>query len=144
MRFMVNVLKKKSVLSVLGALLVVAAAGTAMAASGVSALVLEGDDGVATARGAQEPLGTLSARPGETRGVIRRSASPDNGNEVADTQPVPETQPVSQAVGGSSGAGGGGGAGKLPFTGFVAIPMLLLGAALLGFGVVARRRPLNA
>jgi hypothetical protein len=54
------------------------------------------------------------------------NTSPSSGTSV---QPARQTQFSS-----------GQGSGQLPFTGFAAIPVLLLGVALLGAGLVLRRR----
>lgn len=145
--------------------LVLVLAGTAFAASGVGTLVTAGDDGAATARGAQQPLGALSATPPAP------VAPPGGGN--------PDTGRGGSAGDGGNGGGGNGGGGtkgddgdggangdgvggdrrlgstnrggepvsnvagagdSLPFTGFLAIPVLLAGAALLISGMVLRRR----
>ena len=50
-----------------------------------------------------------------------------------DDTPASDVQPAAQVE--SAGTGG-----ELPFTGFAAIPVLVLGLALLGAGVVLRRQ----
>lgn len=60
---------------------------------------------------------------------------PDSDNQAAPSPDQNEVQParqVTQGVTASTGA-------ELPFTGFAAIPVLLIGLALLGGGLVMRR-----
>ncbi|HEY1360127.1 MAG TPA: hypothetical protein VGF21_17645 [Thermoleophilaceae bacterium] len=93
-------------------------------------------DNGATGQTAQEPLGSLSASPPsgnvqpqqnqDQSGVAGKSGDDDGGS----------------SPGASAGttASGGGGSSRLPFTGFVAIPLLVAGAGLLIVGVGLRRR----
>jgi len=79
---------------------ILCAAGTAFAVSGVSTLATSGDGGGPTARGAQEPLGMLSATPPA---------------ETLPGTPPAETLPEQGSGGGGPGGGGGGpGGGELP------------------------------
>ena len=66
------------------------------------------------------------------------------GNQVlgeSEESPVPaeQVQPARQTQFSSSANGSGGTGGQLPFTGFAAIPVLVLGVALLGGGLALRR-----
>ena len=77
-------------------------------------------------------------------GVAQYNSPNNNGNEGGNL--------AGEEQGGGGGGGGGGetqpaeqvaaqgGSGSLPFTGFVAIPLLVGGAALAGTGAVLRRR----
>ena len=123
-----------------------------MAASGVSSFAATGDGSNATAHQAQVPLGNLSATPpaptGNTSpgggnlapgseapsgGTLGESeASPGNGSGSGDTSPEAAEEVT------VSGSGGNG--SSLPFTGFLAIPVLLVGVALLASGMAIRRR----
>ena len=116
--------------------LVLVGAGAAFAASGLSSLV-GSDDGATSGRAAQQPLGTLSASPpaGETLG--QKTPNQDNG-VASEEEEDGFTQVAGANEGGRSGAGGDG--KKLPFTGFLAITVLLVGAGLLTAGLVLRRR----
>ena len=123
----------------LAACLVAGAVGVATASAGISAVILgDGDD--ATARRAQAPLG-YSKQP-----TIEPSPKPDSSTPTEQPQPRGGTKPGTVANPRGSGApvtagpGAGGSGGKLPFTGFLAIPLLAAALALLGAGVVTRRR----
>ncbi len=115
-------------LLVLAAILLVS--GVAFVASGVA----KSDNG-ATGRSAAEPLGALSAAPpgGDT--------APKQQGEVLGQTGGGDTGNTGNA--GASGGSGGGGSSRLPFTGFVAIPLLVAGAGLLMVGVGLRRRTLR-
>jgi hypothetical protein len=100
-----------------------------------------------------DSLGAQSATPVQTNGT------PDQGNvegefgsggdDPADTQPAADTGGGDDPAGASlpsadseakaSGAAGSQ-AASLPFTGFMAIPVLLAGLMLLGSGLVIRSR----
>jgi hypothetical protein len=128
---------------VLAAFLLLAAGGTAVAASGVSVLVTSGEDRASTAQNG-EPIGTASARlpgagqalPGEGRGEAR---TPPGGapEDVPEVGGAPGEGAGEGAIG-DAAAGGDGGA--LPFTGFLAIGVLAVGVVLLLGGMLFRRR----
>jgi hypothetical protein len=75
--------------------------------------------------------GTKGCNEGASNGT---NASAGNCAEpAAATEPAVETQAVQQVAVNGSG-------GSLPFTGFVAIPVLIIGLGLLGAGVAMRMR----
>ncbi len=76
----------------------------------------------------QNDQSTTSPDSNSNQGQPQSNAQP---NQVA--QPSQVAQPVRQVEAGASGS-------QLPFTGFAAIPVLLIGAALLTTGLVLRRR----
>ena len=131
----------KSRLTTVAVIAILCAAGTAMAASGVSTLVTSGDDGAATAQGSGEPLGTLSART--PSGTLTPSDTPSDhgtrGEQGAGAPGGGNTQPVGDVSPSTPDATGGGSA-SLPFTGYLLIPILLIGTVMLGIGVALRRR----
>jgi hypothetical protein len=141
-----RMLRSKSPVTIVTLGLVLALSGVALAAAGGSSLVVTGEDSAATSAGTQEPLGTLSATPPPE--VEGEEATPPDvlGDNVA--PPVRGgTEAVSDgegAVAGAPAAGSGDGVRSLPFTGFVALPVLILGAALLAAGMVMRRRQVRA
>lgn len=128
-----------AIMTLLASGLILSGGGTAL---GVVALQAKDDAGVAQ-------YGSPDTAPGQ---VLGETASGD------DTPDAPD-------VAGTAGSGGGGGGdvlgttarggtdiqatrqiatapgGSLPFTGYAAIPVLLLGLAMVGAGLVLRRRP---
>jgi hypothetical protein len=62
------------------------------------------------------------------------NASPSPSNDEAQSAPAEEVQTTRQVEAGTAATGN-----QLPFTGFAAIPVLLLGLALLSAGLVMRR-----
>ena len=107
--------------------------------------------GVSAAQNAQDPLGAQSAAPNVGLGLPDQGDVRDNddsgGNPGSGSAPTAGTDP---GQGGSlpstdSGSAPGSPAGttasaSLPFTGFLAIPVLIAGIALLGTGLAVRRR----
>ncbi len=139
-------------LTALAVIAILCTAGVAVAASGAATRAGDGDG--ATARGSQQPLGSLSSGSGGDQ-VEGGSPAPldldesEGGGTLGDTEE--SDGPIGTASGSSnpSAAGAapdaapvstGGGSGSLPFTGYLAIPVLLLGAVMLGVGVALRRR----
>jgi hypothetical protein len=118
-------------LRVLIALVVLAASGTVLAATGAASSVFGDGDG-ATAQSGQERVGGYSA-PTPRQEVQGQS---EDGIVLG-------AQGKGQAAQGGAGGGGGGG-GRLPFTGLMAIPVIALGVGLLGAGLVLRRRTTRA
>lgn len=140
---------RKSPLLVAAVALVLLLAGSAFAASGVGTLVTGGEDGAATAHSAQAPVGSVSATPSvnatpPSSGVGSDVASHNPPAQDADVTDTPKagvkTATASGTTAGSGASGGGTTAGALPFTGFLAIPVLLAGAAMLLIGIALRRR----
>jgi hypothetical protein len=127
----------KSPSAVLVVLVVLGGGGTALAAAGVSSVVLGDGDG-ATAKSAQEPLGRLSASPPAPGPRQTGGAFTAKGDPGSDGITLGADAPRHVA------RGGGAGGGRLPFTGLVAIPVIALGLALLGGGLVLRRRTARA
>ena len=110
--------------------LFVCGAGTALAASGVGSLVTNGEDGAVSARGTEQPLGTLSIGDRNTPGDTGPGVAGDTGEGGAG-------EVLGNRASGNASAGSG---SNLPFTGFLAIPLLVLGAGMLVGGVALRRR----
>lgn len=144
---------RKSPLLVAAVALVLLLAGSAFAASGVGTLVTGGEDGAATAHSAQAPVGSVSATPSvapPNSGV--GSATPPNsrvGSDVTSNNPpvqdadLTSTNKAGVKTATARGTAAGNGASatsQLPFTGFLAIPVLLAGAAMLLIGIALRRR----
>lgn len=141
---------------------ILCAAGTAFAVSGVSTLATSGDGGGPTARGAQQPLGTLSATPpAETLGEQGSGGGgpggggdrPGGGGGPGGGGELPGggeggNKGVQGSGGSAPSAYGGAGAptptaatgAPLASTGFLLIPLLLTGAGLLCAGAMLRRR----
>jgi hypothetical protein len=123
-------------------------AGTAIAAgivlvgfTGISMGV--SDDATVTGRSAQEPLGSqVHASPQTNQGVAgeQDEVPPPGGTVAGETETLNETQPAPLPDTGQVSGSGGDDAASLPFTGFVAISLLLLGTGLLGTGLALRRR----
>jgi hypothetical protein len=119
------------------ALLLVSGAAIATANAGASVL---GEGDAANGRSSQEPLGAESGSTpigtqdqGGQGGAVNTGGtgnSPDQEGVAGKTQ---------ENVASTTSSGGGGG-GSLPFTGFVAIPVLVIGVALLSVGLILRRR----
>lgn len=144
---------------------VLLATGLALAGSGVATLAGGDEDDGVRARGAQQPLGSLSATPpapiapddgsggsgtkgDQDEGGPGGGSNGDTGDGGSDGGGV-EGDRVEG--GPSSGIGPGGGSGgevanasagsdSLPFTGFLAIPVLLTGLSLLIGGAIVRSR----
>jgi hypothetical protein len=129
-------------------------AGVAVAASGAATRAIDGGGDGATARGSQQPLGSLSS--GSVGDQVEGGSpapldldEPEGGGTQGDREE--SDGPIGTASGSSSPSAAGaapdaapvstgGGSGSLPFTGYLAIPVLLLGAVMLGAGVALRRR----
>ena len=112
-------------------------AGVGLAVTGLSA---EDQSAAGTQYSGPTPVtpttdgGTLAPEPGEVLGDVEEGEkAPKGGEKVAparDESPVEETRQLGVEAGGE----------ELPFTGFAAIPVLLLGMVLLTAGFVLRRR----
>jgi hypothetical protein len=104
--------------------------------AGIS-LAVSGGDGT-TGQAAQTPLGEESA-PNSGAGVqdevLSGGQTPNGSAPTKASSPGSGTAPVQVSGGGSK---------SLPFTGLLVIPVLLAGLALLGTGLVLRRREFSA
>jgi hypothetical protein len=127
---------RRSILTASVVLFVLAGSGTAFALAGGTSLVSSHDDGAATGRAAQS-LGTLSATPPPGNGVQNEVVSGGQGSAPQNTT---GNAPTGNTPAGNTVVPAGSNASSLPFTGLLAIPVLLLGVALLLGGAVARRR----
>jgi hypothetical protein len=119
--------------------LVLAAGFILVAFAGIS-LAFLGD--ARNGHSAQAPLGTLSANDGNRssgdEALRQENAGQPGGEEGIAIAPVAEGPASLPST--ESGSGGGGDAASLPFTGLLAIPILLVGVAMLGTGLLLRRR----
>lgn len=108
--------------------------------------------GVASAQTGTDVLGAQSAGPVQTNGApdqgdIEGEFGSGGGNPTGDTEPTADNPGSGAALpstdsGPETKASGAAGsqAASLPFTGFMAIPVLLAGLMLLGSGLVIRSR----
>lgn len=116
---------KTSILAVLVSGIVMSGGGVALGVDG-----LAGSDSASQSQYKVKPIGTHSNGGPTVLGASQtrpKSTAPTSG-----TQGAQVAQPTAQrSLSGSQG---------LPFTGYAAIPVLLIGLALLGTGVMMRRR----
>lgn len=122
----------RSRLAILGMLVLGMVLSTGGAGLAVSGFASQNNNAAATQYGSTTPTPTPEGggkKPGndvlgeeESGGGTKNNGGP--------------SQPARQVESGAQGNGGG----QLPFTGFAAIPILLGGVALLGTGMVLRRR----
>jgi hypothetical protein len=126
----------KSRLAIIGML----AVGMLASTTGVGLAI----DGLGGNDASVAQYGGTNNNGGPNGGVLgegeNNNGSPNNNNGGGNNAtPAPTTtalQPTRQVEAGASG-------GTLPFTGYLAIPVLLAGVALLGTGLVLRRRSAN-
>ena len=115
-------------------------AGAALAASGAGTLVTGGEDGAVNGRAAQQPLGDISATPNQVAGqgnVTPNNNTPNQG--TVQNQGRSNAAPLGVSAGTVVGSAGQTGS-QLPFTGFLAMSVLLAGVALLLVGFLLRWR----
>ena len=89
---------------------------------------------------AQAPLGTLSANDENEAALRQENAGQRGGEEGIGQLIAPATEGPASLPSTGSGSGGGDDPAGLPFTGLLAIPILLVGVAMLGTGLLLRRR----
>jgi hypothetical protein len=116
--------------------------------SHVSIVAVVGGTTTTTTTGTGGPVDTTTTTTTGTGGPVDTTTTTGTGGPVDTTTgtggPV-DTTTTGGGGGGAGGAGGGGGgaaapSGELPFTGLPILVPLLLGAALLGSGIVLLRR----
>jgi hypothetical protein len=127
-----NLMKSRlAILSMLVAGMLMSTTGAGLAVTSLSSndasVAQYGGTGGQGDQGGGDNGGTLGQ--GDQGGPTNHTTTP----KTPPTQPSTVVQPTRQL---ESGAG----SGNLPFTGFLAIPVLLGGVALLGTGLVLRRR----
>jgi hypothetical protein len=125
-----------------GVILALFGAGAALAASGAGTLVTGGEGGVVNGRAAQQPLGDISATPNQVAG--QGNVTPNNNTSTPNQGTVQNqgrsnTAPLGVSAGTVVGSAGQTGS-QLPFTGFLAMSVLLAGVALLLVGFLLRWR----
>jgi hypothetical protein len=137
--------EERSVMKTRTGLLAVLASGALLSsggvAMGVSGLAAAGNSAAtaqynATTPATQTTSGAQGQVQGETGQVLGATNTKSPSNAVSgatQSTPAAVAQPTRQEALSNSG-------NQLPFTGYAAIPVLLLGLALLGTGVVMRRR----
>jgi hypothetical protein len=113
------------------ALLLVIVAGLMMSTTGAT-LAITGSSGSGSAARLQYVVGQQQGNGnGDTLGADQGGT----GNQGAENGSEPANAQDNQQVAATSGSGGG-----LPFTGFLAIPLMIGGVSLLGGGLLLRRR----
>ena len=115
--------------------LALAAGFILVAFAGISVAVLgDATDG----HSAQAPLGTLSAN--DEAALRQENAGQRGGDDGIGQLIAPAAEGPASLPSTGSGSGGGDDPAELPFTGLLAIPILLVGVAMLGTGLLLRRR----
>lgn len=121
--------------------------GMLMSGTGAT-LAVSGNSGSGSAAEAQYPPPTVVTTPGTTPPLGSVDQGDQQGAEEEGTTP-PANQPADEGTGPDEDVaqvprqvvlGAETGSDALPFTGFAAIPILLIGVAMLGAGLVVRRR----
>lgn len=120
---------RTSILAVLVSGIVFSGGGVALGVSGLAGSDSAGNSQYQVAVGGVEKTNT----PGPI--VAGATATRPAAGEQGATSPVQVAQPTAQQSLDSNGS--------LPFTGYAAIPVLLFGLALLGAGLVMRRRSMD-
>jgi hypothetical protein len=125
----------RSRLAILGMLVLGMVLSTGGAGLAVSGFASQNDNAAQTQYGTPTP--TPSTTPeGGTKPGNDVLGEEESGGGAGPTENNSPSQPARQVESGAQGTGGE----QLPFTGFAAIPILLGGVALLGTGMVLRRR----
>lgn len=122
---------------VLGFLLSTAGAGLAVTgfAGNDQASIAEYPDAAAPQQPAQQPAAEAPSDEGGVAGEENEGGGDQQVLPRSDDEAAPDVQPDRQVVAGVQASDDT----QLPFTGFAAIPVLLVGLALLGGGVMMRR-----
>ena len=122
----------RSRLAILSTLVLGMVLSTGGAGLAVSGFASQGQNAASSQYGESSPTPSGGGVLGE-----QENGKPAGGKKsTGGTAPETQTQPTRQVETGAQGNGGE----QLPFTGFAAIPVLLGGVALLGTGLVLRRR----
>jgi hypothetical protein len=120
----------RSRLAILGTLVLGMVLSTGGAGLAVSGFASQNQNAAQSQYGTPTPTPTVTPPGNDVLGEEESGGGAPNENNGGPSQPARQVE---------SGAQGNGGE-QLPFTGFAAIPILLGGVALLGTGLVMRRR----
>jgi hypothetical protein len=135
-----NGLWNRSPLAAILVVLILGASATAFAVTGSAATK---DDGSATAKNSKQAFGALVTRSDSKQntlpGALGNQPTDTGTGETKGEKSVSPTTPASNSSPVVNGGGSSNG-GSLPFTGFLALGVLLTGVGLLAAGVVVRRR----
>ena len=132
-----NGLWNRSPLAAIVVAIVLGASATVFAVTGSASTK---DDGSATAKNSKQAFGAVVTRSDSKQNTLPGQLGSQPDTSTGETKGEKSVSPSSPASNTSPVVRGAGSGSSLPFTGFLALGVLLTGVGLLGAGVVVRRR----